>query len=168
MDLQTKLETYRAKKNREAKINYVKDKFKNVVNWGKKDDNLMEQEESLIDEEPIIDEPATFGTNSDNETKEDETNESNKQNATVKRTLYITGFLIWASLYYFFIQLQFGIIYLIISMLFGIYFNTRTGPKDENEISAYSVFNKNCESINGTLKGEQLERQMLFGGLGMH
>lgn len=48
MELQTKLEAYRAKKNREAKINYVKDKIKNVVNWGKKDDNLMEQEVQSI------------------------------------------------------------------------------------------------------------------------
>lgn len=47
MELQAKLEAYRAKKNREAKLNYVKDKFKKVVNWGKKnnnDDDLIEQE----------------------------------------------------------------------------------------------------------------------------
>lgn len=121
-----------------------------------------------MDEEPIVEKPEVYKTNEDNVTKEDEANESSKQNTTVKITLYITGFLIWAFLYYFFIQIQFGIIYLIVSMLFGIYFNTRTGPKEENEISAYSVFNKNCESINGTLKAEQLERQMLFGGLGLH
>ncbi|GJQ78326.1 hypothetical protein Trydic_g22161 [Trypoxylus dichotomus] len=32
-----------------------------------------------------------------------------------------------------------------------------------NEISAYSVFNKGCKSIDGTLKAEQFEREIRFG-----
>lgn len=44
-----------------------------------------------------------------------------------------------------------------------MYLNTRTRPKKKNEISAYSVFNKNCESIPGTLKAEQFEREMRYG-----
>lgn len=44
-----------------------------------------------------------------------------------------------------------------------MYLNTRTGPKRKHEISAYSVFNKNCESIPGTLKAEQFEREMRYG-----
>lgn len=49
------------------------------------------------------------------------------------------------------------------SALLGIYFNTRTEPKKRNEMSAYSVFNKNCESIDGTLKAEQFEREIRYG-----
>lgn len=50
-------------------------------------------------------------------------------------------------------------VYLVISGLLFIYFNTRTGPKKEGEVSAYSVFNPNCEAIDGTLKAEQFERE---------
>lgn len=53
------------------------------------------------------------------------------------------------------------------SALVGIYLNTRTGPKPKNEISAYSVFNENCEAIDGTLKGEQFEREIRYGALNM-
>lgn len=80
-----------------------------------------------------------------------------------KKVLYIIGFIVWATVYYIFIKLQFGIIYLIVSALFGMYFNTRTGPRQANEASAYSVFNRNCESIDGTLTAEQFEREIRFG-----
>lgn len=50
------------------------------------------------------------------------------------------------------------------SMLFGVYFNTRTTRK-KNEVSAYSVFNENCHSIDGTLKAEQFEREIRYGVL---
>lgn len=91
--------------------------------------------------------------------------EEKPTNKAVKIAFYVAGFLTWASLYYFFIRAQFGIIYLLISALFGIYFNTRTGPKPEGEVSAYSVFNENCESIDGTLKAEQFEREIRYGVL---
>lgn len=73
---------------------------------------------------------------------------------------YALWFTLWLCIYVVFIKLQFGTVYLIISGIIGMYINTRTGPKKVNEISAYSVFNKNCESIQGTLKGEQLEKEM--------
>ncbi|CAH2094755.1 unnamed protein product [Euphydryas editha] len=38
-----------------------------------------------------------------------------------------------------------------------------TTPKKKGEVSAYSVFNKNCVSIDGTLKAEELEKQMIYG-----
>lgn len=70
----------------------------------------------------------------------------------------------WATMYAIFIKFQFGTVYLIVSGLVGMYLNTRTGPKRKNEVSAYSVFNENCESIDGTLDGEQMTKQMLYGG----
>jgi len=44
-----------------------------------------------------------------------------------------------------------------------MWINTRTGPKEPNEISAYSVFNPNCERIQGTLDAETLEKEMKYG-----
>lgn len=65
------------------------------------------------------------------------------------------------------IELKFGMVFLLFSALFGIYFNTRTDPKRKNEISAYSVFNENCESIDGTLKAEQFEQEIRYGPMGV-
>lgn len=55
--------------------------------------------------------------------------------------------------------------FLVLSALAGIYYNTRTGPKRRGEVSAYSVFNKNVESIDGTLKAEQFEREIRYGSM---
>uniref|UniRef100_A0A182JCB4 Uncharacterized protein n=1 Tax=Anopheles atroparvus TaxID=41427 RepID=A0A182JCB4_ANOAO len=72
---------------------------------------------------------------------------------------YLVYFLFWATMYAIAIELRFGVVFLMLSALFGIYFNTRT-KRAPGEISAYSVFNKNCEAIDGTLKAEQFEREI--------
>ncbi|XP_029722884.1 SAYSvFN domain-containing protein 1 [Aedes albopictus] len=72
---------------------------------------------------------------------------------------YLVYFLFWVTLYAIAIELRFGVVFLMISALVGIYFNTRT-EKEPGEISAYSVFNENCEAIDGTLKAEQFEREI--------
>lgn len=77
--------------------------------------------------------------------------------------IYVLYFLFWATLWAIAIQLQFGIVFLLLSGIFGIYFNTRTGKKSKKEISAYSVFNKDCHSIDGTLKGEQFDKEIRYG-----
>lgn len=83
---------------------------------------------------------------------------------------YIVYFLFWATCYAIAIQLKFGTVYFLFSGLLGIYLNTRTGPKAAGEPSAYSVFNENCEAIEGSLKAEQFEREIRYGavGMGMH
>lgn len=75
--------------------------------------------------------------------------------------------VIWISLFMYFIMIQFGAVFFTLSVLVGIYLNTRTRPKKNGEVSAYSVFNSNCQSINGTLDAEQLQRQMLYGVAGL-
>lgn len=72
---------------------------------------------------------------------------------------------LWAVLFSLAIYMEFGAVYFIISSLFIIYYNTRTGPKERGEVSAYSVFNKDCESIKGTLKAEQFEQELRYGAL---
>lgn len=76
---------------------------------------------------------------------------------------YFVYFSFWSTCWLIAVELKFGIVFLMFSALFGIYFNTRTEPKRKKEISAYSVFNKNCESIDGTLKAEQFEREIRYG-----
>ncbi|XP_036347318.1 uncharacterized protein LOC118756674 [Rhagoletis pomonella] len=101
-------------------------------------------------------------SSSDEETDRSNGHKENVNNSFkyIQRAVFT---LFWITLYVIAIQLQFGIVYIMLSALFGIYYNTRTAPKKLNEISAYSVFNKNCESIDGTLTAEQFEREIRFG-----
>lgn len=80
-------------------------------------------------------------------------------------TLYIS---LWTTLYAVAINLEFGTVYLIVSILYVIWKNTRTGPKKQGEVSAYSVFNRNCEAIDGTLTAEQFEQEIRYGPLNVH
>ncbi|XP_041969941.1 SAYSvFN domain-containing protein 1 isoform X2 [Aricia agestis] len=72
--------------------------------------------------------------------------------------------IIWLALYAYFLKVQFGAVFFGISLLVFICVNTRTRPKKRGEVSAYSVFNKGCRSIDGTTKAEDLQKQMLYGG----
>lgn len=76
---------------------------------------------------------------------------------------YSLGLVFWGMLYAIFIKFQFGTVYLIVSALIFICLNTSTRRRKRNEISAYSVFNKDCKSIDGTLKAEQFEREIRYG-----
>lgn len=90
-----------------------------------------------------------------------------KQKTWLTYITYSLYFLFWATCYVIAIELKFGTVYFLLSALFAVYFNTRTGPKHQNEISAYSVFNKNCHSIDGTLNAEQFEREIRYGPAGL-
>lgn len=78
----------------------------------------------------------------------------------IKWSIY---FIIWVTTYIIFLKLQFGAVFFVLSLLIGIYLNTRTRPRRKGEVSAYSVFNENCTSIEGTLKPEQFEREIRYG-----
>lgn len=90
----------------------------------------------------------------------EETTEPAKKTSWITYCTYIVYFLFWATLYAIAIKLSFGLVYFMLSLLIGLYLNTRTEPRKENEPSAYSVFNKNCESLDGTFKAEMFEKQL--------
>lgn len=73
---------------------------------------------------------------------------------------WLIYFLIWATLFAIAVELKFGSVFFMLSLLIGICVNTRVKPKGKKEISAYSVFNENCESIDGTFKAEMFEKQL--------
>jgi len=50
------------------------------------------------------------------------------------------------------------ILFAVFSILYLIF--TNLGKREPGTMSAYSVFNENCESIAGTLRGEDIDRQM--------
>jgi hypothetical protein len=78
----------------------------------------------------------------------------------IKWTIYSIS---WLTLFLIFLKLEFGAVFFVISVFVGICLNTRTRPRKKGEVSAYSVFNADCVSIDGTLKAEQFEREIRYG-----
>jgi hypothetical protein len=74
--------------------------------------------------------------------------------------------LIWVCMFMGFLKLELGAIFVIVSIFWLMWVNMNTGKRKKSGRnagpSAYSVFNPNCEAIDGTLKAEQLEKQLLF------
>lgn len=70
---------------------------------------------------------------------------------------------LWLVLWGLFIELEFGVVFLVVSMLLFLYISLRGSRRKPWEPSAYSVFNKDCEAIEGTLSAEQFERELRFG-----
>ncbi|TRY63081.1 hypothetical protein TCAL_11584 [Tigriopus californicus] len=68
------------------------------------------------------------------------------------------GFLLWIVLFYASIKAEIGAVYILTSGFALIWLNL--GTRRSDQASAYSVFNPNCESIDGTLTAEQFEREI--------
>ncbi|XP_055300976.1 uncharacterized protein LOC129567748 [Sitodiplosis mosellana] len=168
-----KLEKYRLKVRRKEFFNKIKQRLISMMTFSsetnsKKDETIEIPDEKLEEEAELM--GSENGEVSDYVSSEDENRvqevpTSRSEESKMKYIMYGLWFCFWATCWMIAIEMKFGIVYLLFSALFGIYFNTRTGPRREGEISAYSVFNENCESIQGTLKGEQLEREMIYGPL---
>lgn len=73
--------------------------------------------------------------------------------------------LLWCSLFGLAVFAEFGAVFIILSSFVIIWSNTRTSPRRPGEVSAYSVFNPNCEAIDGTLDAKQFEKELYYGGI---
>nr|XP_002130031.1 SAYSvFN domain-containing protein 1 [Ciona intestinalis] len=76
---------------------------------------------------------------------------------------FVLKLVLWLILFGLFVELEFGMVFCILSAFVFIYFNTSTNRRRSNELSAYSVFNKNCERLDGTFTAEQFERELRHG-----
>ncbi|CAB3248864.1 unnamed protein product [Arctia plantaginis] len=136
-----------------AKPNRIKEKLNEVIpQVSKYTPELTEVTSEVSDVISEVSEPETL----------EEENPVSWQYCIIKYSAYA---IIWLSLFIYFIKLQFGAVYFGVTVLIGICLNTRTKPKKRGEVSAYSVFNEDCASIDGTLKAEELQRQLLYGSL---
>ena len=61
--------------------------------------------------------------------------------------------------------MEFGAVFFCISILYLIWSSLDDRRRRRNELSAYSVFNPNCEAIDGTVTADQLKKQLTFGAL---
>ncbi|KAG8036815.1 hypothetical protein G9C98_004137 [Cotesia typhae] len=148
--MEAKLAAYRLQKRRQAMVENAKKTFhQTLTSWEDKSRAYLTRREDKDEIESV--------------TSEESIDISPPQNPVMTRLIYLLYFLLWATLYMVAIQFEFGAVYFILSALVFIWKNTRSGPKKKGEISAYSVFNPNCEAIQGTINMEQLEREMGFG-----
>lgn len=65
----------------------------------------------------------------------------------------------WFLLLYIFIRIEFGLVYIISSLLYFIFANL--GKRREGELSAYHVFNKDFKALPGQLQASQIEAELL-------
>ena len=84
---------------------------------------------------------------------------------TSPRPWYITALylILWLLLWGFFVEVEFGVVFIILSAFAFIVLSLRGSRRRIGQLSAYSVFNENCESIDGTLTAEQFEREIRYG-----
>lgn len=74
-------------------------------------------------------------------------------------------FLIYLILQYIFFIFQFGAVFFIFACFYLILTNLNDRRRRKNDLSAYSVFNKDCQRLPGTVTAEQLQAGMMGAGL---
>ncbi|XP_071453934.1 SAYSvFN domain-containing protein 1 [Hetaerina americana] len=165
MDIEEKLAAYRLRKKREKQMETAKTFLHDIaaINFWKRERQTTSEPISLEDEHLM--QPEQLSLTPAEHIPDYSKNERFHHLIRVKNGLYI---LLWVLLYVIAVELEFGIVYFILSVLLFIWLNTRTGPKAPGEVSAYSVFNPNCEAIDGTLNAEQFESELRYGALNVH
>ncbi|KAJ8045514.1 SAYSvFN domain-containing protein 1 [Holothuria leucospilota] len=79
---------------------------------------------------------------------------------TVETTLKL---LLWLMLLGAFVFLGLGAVFLLLSLFYLIYSTMDSGRRKDGQLSAYSVFNPNCERLQGQLTAEQFEKELKYG-----
>lgn len=171
--MEDKLESYRLRKRRLEKVQSIKEKFFKMLTINTSQSNPSETSVNIevTTDEIRFNRYLTVFTYQKKEIDDDD-NQSMSTDTDIMETTssssrswltYVTWmvyFLIWATLYAIAVELKFGSVYFMLSLLIGICINTRVKPRGKKEASAYSVFNENCEAIDGTFKAEMFEKQL--------
>lgn len=79
--------------------------------------------------------------------------------------IFILKLILWLILFGLAVEVEFAMVYCVLSALLFIYLNTSTEKRNKNQKSAYSVFNENCERLQGTFTAEQFDKQLRHGNL---
>lgn len=170
-----KLAAYRNKKRKKEMFESAKSKLKDLLFWDRhrfrenpteaEDREHLNCESKVNDKDNKVDNDDVESTSSDDSSDDSSATSSHP---AIRWTLYSLYFSLWLTLYILALRIEFGAIYFILSSFYLIWVNTRTKPKKKGEVSAYSVFNPDCKSIDGTLKAEQFEREIMFGATSIH
>ncbi|KAL6978198.1 SAYSvFN domain-containing protein 1 [Sarracenia purpurea var. burkii] len=122
---------------------------------------LIEEDDSSVDE--YVDEDDCDSSEPEPPAKTKDSSDENSVEESFNWIKFTVSVVVWICLFWYSVYIEFGAIFFILSCFYVIWTNTRTRPRKPNEISAYSVFNPNCERIGGTLDAKQLESEMIYG-----
>ena len=89
--------------------------------------------------------------------------ESQEYVALYPRLRIFLTIVLWCCCFGFFVQVGFGSVFFVLSLFYFMYKSMRSDTRRPWEPSAYSVFNEYCEAIDGTLTGEQFDKELKFG-----
>jgi len=81
--------------------------------------------------------------------------------SSIDWAIFAVKFLVWVCLQVVFVKIEFGAVFFLFTCIFLMLKNM--GKRKAGEMSAYSVFNPNCEAIDGTLTAQQFEREIRHG-----
>ena len=76
------------------------------------------------------------------------------------RTDVALRLLLYALLQALFARLGFGVAFFAVAALYAMFATASEQQRKKGELSAYSVFNKDCRSIEGSISPEDFEREM--------
>lgn len=77
--------------------------------------------------------------------------------------------LLWLVLLGLFAELEFGLPFFVISLFYWLYQGLRSpAAREPGEMSAYSVFNPDCQPLLGAITAEQLEGEMGYSYMANH
>lgn len=71
--------------------------------------------------------------------------------------------LLWMLLWGLCVEVGVGVVYVTFSGLFLMVYSLCGSKRKSHEPSAYSVFNKDCKSIEGALTAAQFESELRYG-----
>lgn len=71
--------------------------------------------------------------------------------------------LLWVLLLLFFAHHEFGSVFFLVSIPILVWGSMEEYKRGPRELSAYSVFNRNCEQLDGTFTSEQWEKELRYG-----
>jgi len=93
---------------------------------------------------------------------------STRQNIQHPYVCFVLKLLLWLIVWAWFIGCGFGAVFFIVSLICFVWINTGTKQREPGLPSAYSVFNRNCERIDGTFTTEQFEKELRHGAFSVH
>jgi len=149
-DTKSKLEEYRKRKETEAEREVRKNAVWNAL-------TLQPLRQRLITRNDNV-ELKEANEDNNNDTFEEVENE---EWTSIDWAIIAVKCLVWVCLQVVFIKIEFGAVFFLFTGIFLML--TNMGKRKAGEMSAYSVFNPNCESIDGTLTAQQFEREIRHG-----
>ncbi|EFO17910.2 hypothetical protein LOAG_10588 [Loa loa] len=75
------------------------------------------------------------------------------------RLCIVVATLSWLIAQWYFTYIEFGLVFFVSSLFVFLFINL--GKRKSNELSAYSVFNPQCERLPGTLTAAHFETDLL-------